>query len=231
MGHLRPLEPPPAELTASCQALTPGCRDHVYIFMVNGLTLLPHVCGSMNGVAAFVEQLGFCKPRVASHYWRWCFQNEIRRIHQEDPAACFVLVGYSIGGSVVYSMAQTLEEEGIFIDLMVYIDAHSFIHDLNQRPANVGKVVGINSTSWCLSGKCHPGEECHWVETLFHLKAPRKEQTLHTLARELTELATTHCCGSAKPRFEGAPPELSLPEPAAVKPDLPAAPGPTDGGH
>jgi hypothetical protein len=190
-GFRRSLDPPPPELQARCQAVPACCREHFHIYMINGLTILPHVFGSMNGLAPYVEELGFCKPKVASHYWRWAFQNDIRRIHQADPAARFVLVGYSIGGSVVYSMAQTLAKDGIFIDLIIYIDAHSFVHNFNPRPANVGKIVGINSASWVLAGKCHDGEECHCVDTVFHLAAPRQETTLLVLARELTELAAS----------------------------------------
>jgi hypothetical protein len=168
----------------------------------------------------YVEELGFCKPKVASHYWRWSYQNDIRCIHRRDPEARFVLVGYSIGGSVVLSMARALEKDSIFIDLLVYIDAHSFIHSFKTRPANVGKIVSINSTGWFLPGKCHPGEECHSVDTFFHLAIPHQEKTLHTLARELTELATT-CCGvratGSAPPEQGGPalPTVTVPGQAA----------------
>jgi hypothetical protein len=143
-------------------------------------------------LSPFIEKLGFRKPSVGSHYWRWTFQNDIRRIQREDPEARFVLVGFSVGGGVVHSIAQTLEKDGIFIDLVVYIDAHSFLHCLEKRPRNVGKVVNINSSSWLLAGRCHPGEECHHVDTFFHLAAPRQQKTLDTLCRELVEL-TARC--------------------------------------
>jgi pimeloyl-ACP methyl ester carboxylesterase len=157
--------------------------------MINGLTILPHVFGSMNRVAPFVEKLGFPRPKVASHYWRWSFQSDIRQIHQADPDARFVLVGYSIGASVACSMAETLGRDGIFIDLLVYIDAHSFIHDFTKRPPNVGRIVSINSSAPFFSGKCRAGEECYQVDTMLHLATPRQETTLHILAHELTELA------------------------------------------
>jgi hypothetical protein len=221
IGYICPLAPPPAELSEPCQALPACCRERVHIFMVNGLTILPHVCGSMNGVAGYVEQLGFCEPRVASHYWRWCFQNEIRKIHQEDPEARIVLVGYSIGGSVVYSMAETLEKDGIFIDLIVYLDAHSFIHDLNHRPGNVGKVVSINSSSLWLPGKCHVGEDCHHVDTFWHLALPRKDETLQTLGQALSDLA--HDCGGM-PHIPAGPPEVASPH----TPTAPPFSGPID---
>jgi hypothetical protein len=183
--------------------------------MINGLTILPHMCGSMNRMAPCVEELGFSKPKVASHYWRWSYQNDIRRIHEEDPRAHFVLVGYSIGGGVVHSMARTLEKDGIFIDLVIYIDAHSLTHSLKEKPANVGKIVSINSTAWMLAGKCHCGEECHQVKTLFHLAAPRQEKTLDVLSSELLKLAAA-CCG--------VPPEQVIIRSEQSSPDVPISP-------
>jgi hypothetical protein len=188
---------PRPELQRHSQVLPTICREHVHIYMINGLTILPHMCGSMNRMAPCVEELGFCKPKVASHYWRWSYQDDIRRIHQEDPDARFVLVGYSVGGGVVHSMAKTLEKDGIYIDLVVYIDPHSLTHDISTRPANVGKIVSINSTAWMLAGKCHCGEECHKVNTLFHLATPRQQKTLDVLSDELLKLADA--CGPVPP--------------------------------
>lgn len=193
MGILHPLPPPPAEQCAPCQE-APDCCARIHIFMVNGLTILPHIYGSMNGVGKYVEQLGFPQPRIACHYWKWCFEDEIRRIHQEDPAARFVLVGYSIGGGVVYSIAQTLEPEGIFFDLIVYIDPHSFIHCLDEQPKNVGKVVNVYSAGPILGCSDLAASENYYVPCVWHLGAPRQEATLDVLARELGLLATACPC-------------------------------------
>jgi hypothetical protein len=191
LGYVRRLPPPAPELAGPCQALPPECRGRVHVFMVNGLTILPHLCGSMNGVGRYVEELGFCKPPLATHYGRWCLQKKIRRLHQEDPGARFVLVGYCIGASVVYAMAETLQADGIFIDRLIYIDAHSFVHDLSKHPWNVGKIVSISSSNWFLSGKCQAGQQCHRVDTFWHLGVPRSTETLEVLARELTEVAAS----------------------------------------
>jgi hypothetical protein len=189
---------PQQQLQGHGQLLPDGCQDHIYIYMINGLTILPHMCGSMKKVAPSVEELGFCRTKVACHYWRWSYQNEIRRIHQEDPQAHFVLVGYSVGGGVVHAMAQNLAKDGIFIDLMIYIDAHCITGDLEDRPPNVGKIVGINSTAWTLAGQCHCGEECHTVHTLFHLAAPKQQETLDILGCELLKLAAACCAAPSK---------------------------------
>jgi hypothetical protein len=201
-GHLH------AQVLQQPCAPLPCGADHVYVYMVNGLTILPHVFGSMNGVGPHVEEDGFRKPRVASHYWRKAFLKEIRRVRCEDPQARFVLVGYSIGGSVVYGMAQDLQADGIFIDLMIYIDAHSFIHDLGCHPQNVGKVVSINSSSLFLPGKCHPGEECYHVDTPRHLAIPHKDETLAIMTEALRQVRAAAC---APPVPEGVPQVVPVP--------------------
>jgi hypothetical protein len=194
-GRAEPLGPGggPPGAQAGCPVLPAGCRERIHIYMINGLSLLPCLGGSMTRLAPCIEALGFCKPKVASHYSRWAFQNDIRRVHREDPRAHFVLVGYSMGGGVVHAIAQALEKDGIFIDLMVYIDAHGFFQDLNRRPSNVGKIVSMNCSSWLLAGKGRPGEECHHIDTCFHLAAPRQKETLQILAGELFGVAA--CCG------------------------------------
>lgn len=188
-GPLLPLASPPSDLRARCEALPAGCRERLHVYMINGLTILPHMAGSMNAMAPYVEDLGFCRPKVACHFWRWSYQNDIRRIHCTDPEARFVLVGYSMGASVVYSMAQALEKDGVFIDLIILIDGHTFVHDFKETPSNVGRVVSINSTAWALTGKCRPGQTCYTVETFFHLAAPRQPEALRVLGMELIETA------------------------------------------
>jgi len=186
---LLPLASPPSDLRERCEALPAGCRERLHIYMINGFTILPHMCGSMNAMAPYVEDLGFGKPKIACHYWRWSYQNDIRRIHSMDPQARFVLVGYSMGASVVYSMAQSLEKDGVFIDLIVLIDGHSLIHDFKETPSNVGRVVSINATAWALAGKCRPGQTCYTVDSFFHLAAPRRPEALRFLGMELIETA------------------------------------------
>jgi hypothetical protein len=175
------------------RAAPPDCpRRHVYVFAINGLTILPHIYGSMNGVGEHIEGLGLPRPRVASHYWRWAFQNEVRRIRAEDPCARFVLIGYSIGGGVTHSMCRALEADGVEIALLVYVDAHTFVNDFHRRPANVCRVVNVISSALCLPGKVLPEADANYrVEGVWHLGVPKHEATLEVLAQELDRVAAT----------------------------------------
>jgi pimeloyl-ACP methyl ester carboxylesterase len=181
--------------------------------MVNGITILPHIYGSLNGISDYIEELGLKRPRVATHYWRWCFQKEMRRIYQRDPEARFVLIGYSMGGGVVQEIARTMAAEGIPIALVVFIDAHGICSDLDHRPGNVVRTVNINSQSPILHGRVLADAENYQVNTFRHLAAPKNVECLETLARELIGVAS------------GSVPPSHTPVPAGANcPPIPAAP-------
>lgn len=179
-------EPAPANPSADVAA----GREHVHIFMINGLTILPHIYGSMNPVGETLKNHGYVHNQTATHYWRWSFQDKIRQVYRCDPQARIVLVGYSIGAGVVHGMAHTLEKEGIPIALLVYLDGHTFIEDFHDRPANVERAVCIRSSSFILRGALI--EESNYVEMIDgsrHLSVPKKEATLELLLRELDMVA------------------------------------------
>jgi hypothetical protein len=170
----------------------PCNREHVYVFMVNGLTVLPHIYGSMNPVGRTLSEHGYCHNETATHYYRWSFQNKIRCIHQSDPQARIVLVGYSIGSGVIHSMARTFEKEGIPIALMVYLDGHSIVNHFDEKFCNVERVVNINSSSHILKGCAVPhADYTVQIESSRHLSVPKKEATLEVLLRELDMVAAT----------------------------------------
>jgi hypothetical protein len=167
-------------------------KEHVHIFMINGLTILPHIYGSMNPVGDTLTKQGFVHNQTASHYYRWSFQNKIRCVRQCDPQARIVLVGYSIGAGVVHSMANTLDKEGIPVALMVYLDGHSFVSNFHQRPGNTERIVCITSSSLVLRGIAVPEADCIVeVGNSRHLSVPKKDATLQILLRELNAVAAT----------------------------------------
>ncbi|MBY0524150.1 MAG: hypothetical protein K2R98_12165 [Gemmataceae bacterium] len=188
MSCSRPQTPPAVQTHESCQAVPKCCRDHIHIFVVNGLTLVPHLYGSMKDIDRYVEGLGFERPPMACQYYKWDFIEQIRRIHGEDPQGHFVLIGYSIGGGVVHSIAHELVNDGIPIDLLVFIDPHSFCQNLDDRPANVRRLVNIISKGPCLGSCTRRCEANHCVDDTWHLTVPQNERTLKILADELAAL-------------------------------------------
>jgi hypothetical protein len=117
LGFLHPVAPPAPELVAPCQALPKCCKDHVYVFFLNGCDLLN--CGNLTGLRDFVQCLGFTKTYHGQLYHVWWFEKEICRLHREDPCAHFVLAGPGRGGSVLQDVARSALARGIWIDRVI----------------------------------------------------------------------------------------------------------------
>jgi len=180
-----------ADEPKSAPAPTTCNRDHVYVFMVNGLGLFTHVYGSMDPMARTLDEHGYVHHETATHHYRWSFQDKIRCIHQSDSRARIVLVGFSMGSGVIHSMARNLEKEGIPIALMVYLDGHCICDSFDERFCNVGRVVNITSTGPVLRGACVPHADCSLQIPSFHHGVPKKEQTLQFLVDELDAVAAS----------------------------------------
>lgn len=192
-------QPMPAEAVPECN------REHVYVYMVNGLTVLPHIYGSMNQAGPTLTQHGYCHNQTATHYYRWSFQDNIRCVHRCDPQARIVLIGYSIGAGVVHSIAHTLDKEGIPVALMVYLDGHTFVNNFHQRPCNVERIVCITSSAHFLRGCAVPEADClEEIADSRHLSVPKKDATLQILLRELDAVAAT--VAPVAPPEQGATP-------------------------
>src|SRR5438128_2674390 len=92
-----------AAYEATCRSFPACCRDHVYIFLVNGLD--PINFGRLLGLRDYVRKLGFRQTYYGQMFHAAYFKKEIRRIHQEDPEAHFVFIGFSAGMNVAHFMA------------------------------------------------------------------------------------------------------------------------------
>ena len=98
-----------AAYEATCRSFPACCRDHVYIFLVNGLD--PINFGRLLGLRDYVRKLGFRQTYYGQMFHAAYFKKEIRRIHQEDAEAHFVFIGFSAGMNVAHSMAAAVNPE------------------------------------------------------------------------------------------------------------------------
>jgi hypothetical protein len=187
LAFLHPVAAPPAPVQQTCRSLPRCCRSHVYVFLINGVD--PLHCGNLTGVRDYVQDLGFHKTYYGElHHLLW-FKSEIRRIHQDDPQARFVLIGYCLGGKAVQCLAHETANDGLFIDLVVFLDAPAVSCEARHRPANVGRVLSIRS-SGLVGGRTLEGAENLYLTDAKHWSAPTHEQTLATLAAALLEVAS-----------------------------------------
>jgi hypothetical protein len=176
----------------------------VYVFLVNGLD--PLYFGNLVGVRGYVEELGYSNTYYGELYDWWWFKKEIRRVHAEDPQTRLVLVGFSLGGSMVHALARSLADDGVWIDLLVYVDAKTFVNNFHHRPENVGRVLNVTSLSSLWNGKPLDGAENVREGDVWHFGSPTHPDTLKALAANLATVA-----GAARAP-EGSP----MPPPAQV---------------
>src|SRR6516164_3293218 len=95
LSCLHPMPAPPVEEVHACDTCPPCCRNHVYVFFLNGFDLFDSA--NLSGLRKYVQQLGFIKTYDGQFYHASAFAVEMRRLHNEDPQAHFVVVGYGYG--------------------------------------------------------------------------------------------------------------------------------------
>jgi hypothetical protein len=189
VSYLHSVRPPARELMEPCQALPQYSRDHVYIFFIHGTD--PANYANLSGLRDYVQALGFRKTYYGQLYHYWQFANEVQRIHKEDPEAHFVLVGFSFGANLVRSITHSVKEEGIVIDLLVYMGGNTLDNIPEDQPENALAIVNILASGCIWNGAQMDRAENLSVPDVWHFGSPTHPKTLETLARHLCEVAAT----------------------------------------
>ncbi len=187
MSFVNPVEHPPLEQLAPAEVLPQCARDHVYIFLVNGLD--PGNCSNLTGLRDYCHHLGFQKTYYGQLYHCGHYASEIHRLHCEDPDAHFVLIGFSYGANVVRSLTNKAKEEGITIDLLVYLGGNTLKNDAGSQPENALHIVNILAAGCIWNGATMDRAENYHVTDVWHFGSPTHPQTLNVLARELVAVA------------------------------------------
>jgi hypothetical protein len=209
LSCMHPVEPPEPHFGDVCQTVPVGCRNHVHVFLMNGLDPINY--GNLTGLRDYVQDLGFSKTYYGQLYHAGWFEKEIRRLHQEDPDARVVLIGFSLGVQEMHSVAKDLSAEGIPIDLLVFLSGnHPVAFMPENRPANVHRVVNIlASGSMKAYGVREYAENVRLPEDTWHFGSPTHPYTLEKLSEELAALALTvplrEIVRPAQPSDEEAP--------------------------
>jgi hypothetical protein len=201
LSFIHPLVPPQPEVKQPCLDVPRCCRDHVYVFLMNGLD--PVNCGNLTGLRDYLVELGIAKTYYGQLYHTWCYEKELRRIQREDPLARFVLIGFSLGVNTADAVARAVRPDGISIDLLVFLSGNHYAGRApTHRPENVGKVLNILADG----GPAKWGQR-DWAENILlphtsHFGSPVHPVTLRLLAREMAEVA------ARVPVVEDLPPPL-----------------------
>lgn len=213
MSFLHPIAPLTPEQCAPLKAYPPCCRSHVYIFIVHGLDPLDYA--NLVGVRDYLQALGFRKTYLGQLYHTLEYDRELHRIHQEDPLARFVLIGFSFGANMVRTLANSAKEDGIPIDLLVYLGGNTLHNDERDQPANALQIVNILASGCIWNGAVMEQAVNINVPDVYHFGSPTHLATLEMLRQELAVVASRV---PVLPPPACAPPML-VPQP---EPPLPA---------
>jgi thioesterase domain-containing protein len=159
---------------------------------------------------------------VKTHYGQlfhvWEFKKEIRRIHKSDPQARFVLIGFSFGANMAREVANEVRDDGIVIDLLVYLGGNTLENDQKTQPENVIHIVNILAVGCIWNGAQLDRAENMQYDNVLHFGSPTHPRTREMLMRELSVVA------SRVPFSDRTPPlspqwEQEIPQPRRVTPE------------
>ncbi|MDB5312160.1 MAG: hypothetical protein JWO38_6362 [Gemmataceae bacterium] len=139
-----------AELQPVCPA-QPAPAEHVYVYLVNGAD--PLRIAGLGQLADQLRQGGYPHTRVVSWFEARAFEREIRGIHQTDPAARFVLIGYSAGTYAVKGTAERLLRNGVPVAMVGYVGGDYLRSTAASRLPGVARVVNVTGDGYLLTGR------------------------------------------------------------------------------
>ena len=185
--HLRAPAAPQPDCTLACQELPRGCRNRVYVFLVNGLD--PANCGNLTGLRDYLHELGFIKTYYGQVFHASHFAKEICRIRCEEPDARFVLIGFDIGANAIGALARSVAPDGVLIDLAVYLSGSCLKDGAADRPDNVVRALNIQGGGCLDKERSLAAAENIQLPGTSHYAPPTHPYTLEVLAHELAQVA------------------------------------------
>jgi hypothetical protein len=219
---VHPVPPPEKEQIKMCNEVPCDCRNHVFIFFLQGAD--PLDAADLAGVRDYVQSLGFIKTYYGQAYHASWFAKEIRRLCKDDPLAHFAIIGYDLGAHQARALAQEVKKEAVPLDLLVYLSSKGLSEGPENCPENVGRILNIRGTEWFGQPPLIPGAENFVYPNADHYDAPTQKHTLDVLAEALREVArhVPHVV------YEDAPAPEKLPKPRKVTPPNEKTPGEWD---
>jgi hypothetical protein len=189
LSFLNPVDKSPVDVVTACRELPKCCKNHIYVFIVHGLD--PLDSANLSGLCKHINNLGFHNTYYGQLYHAWTFDKEIRRIHHEDCEAHFVLIGFSFGANVVRSLTQSVYDEGIRVDLLVYLGGNTLDNVPYDRPDNAGHIVNILASGCIWNGAWLDGATNIHETDVWHFGSPSHLRTIQTLDDHLLALAAS----------------------------------------
>ncbi len=203
--EVHPVAPLETGTATECQ------RDHVHVFLVNGLD--PLFFCQFNKMPDYVRSLGYEHVYFGQMNSKAKFIDEIQQIRADDPCARIALLGFSTGANTACSMSHILDKKGCPIDLLIYLGGCWIFNRDSSRPENALKILNIRDSGLVtMTGGLLHGEDVDGAENVkipgftLHIMTPINPVTQDTFACALNDLAVS----------------ISVPAPGQVAPPAPA---------
>ncbi|HTU18430.1 MAG TPA: hypothetical protein VMG10_10255 [Gemmataceae bacterium] len=216
LSFVHSLDFPPMEQIEQGEMIPAPSRNHVHVFLIHGMD--PLDLANLNGLTEYIQQLGYLKTHYGQLYHLWEFKKEMRRVHEQDPQARFVLIGFSFGANMARELANAVKENGIGIDLLIYLGGNTLENTPETQPDHVAHIVNILAAGCIWNGtQMDRAENLHFTN-VWHFGSPTHPRTRELLARELAVVA------ARVPYVQKAPPlppevENEIPLPRRLPPD------------
>src|SRR5579875_611198 len=169
LSFVHSLDLPPKEQIGQGEAIPAPSRNHVHIFLIHGLD--PLDLANLNGLTEYIQRLGYIKTHYGQLYHLWSFKKEIRRLHQEEPQTRFVVIGFSFGANMARELVNAVKQDGIVIDLLVYLGGYTLDNSPQSQPENVVRVVNILAAGCFWDAKIDRAENLHY-RNVWHFGSP-----------------------------------------------------------
>ena len=149
-SHVHPLSAPGPHIEKLGQSVPQEIKDHTYLFFINGLD--PYYLANFRGQCQYMKTLGYSNAYCGQMNHTSLFRQMINQIRKDDAEARVVVIGYSIGANYARTLANLLKDDGVHVDLLVYLGGDTIKDGAQSRPDNVGRVLNINGHGMILLG-------------------------------------------------------------------------------
>ncbi|GBD35359.1 hypothetical protein HRbin36_00471 [bacterium HR36] len=161
-------------------------KEHIYIFLINGLD--PFHYAGMPDLAAHLRALGYSQVHYSELFAAYECVEKIPLIFQHDTRAKFVLIGYSFGANMARNITHALREQGIMVDLLIYLNANTLRNIPYDQPENARRILNILAWGFLLDGDQLDRAENIELADAWHFNTPTHPRTLQLIQQELSVL-------------------------------------------